>query len=195
MGTTKSIINKASKLEELINSFLNYKDFSDLSDQDKIDAYLLDSVNQSFTSDELWSLKMYRGARYSDIRSLLSGKMNEKTDKDFLKVVEQDIDNIHRFISKNPLKSSKTFYRMIKGDAVSLFKNLKPGSIFEDKSFSSCSLEPQLHFGSFTIKILAKKDSLVAPILNKDEFEYLIQRGSKYAVLSNEENKITVQLL
>jgi hypothetical protein len=181
------------------------KEFEDLSDQDpystsndlyekykneskKIQDYLKDKPE---IED---SVGKYVGSLYKAIRMFLTDK-NEYKKSSYTYAEEKMskiVNNISTLISDNKIDSNLTLYRSVKSS--DFFVNLDKGDIYEDKSFSSTSLQ-KLKFGDFQIKILAKKGSNVANLDNKDEHEYLIDKNSKFRVVNKDEKGITVEIL
>ena len=106
------------------------------------------------------------------------------------------IKEISKFIGDNKIDNNLILNRRVLTGGT-FFTKLKEGDVYEDKSFSSTSLTEQTKFGDFNIKILAKKGSNVANVNNMGEYEYLIDKGSKFRVIEKHKNGmgITVELL
>lgn len=109
--------------------------------------------------------------------------------------VSSSVDKLSKFIEDNKIQEDMVLNRRVRGVGLDFFKSLNKGDIYEDKSFSSTSLKGLGAFGDFNISILAKKGSRVANADNEGEFEYLIDRGSKFRVLDKKEDNIIVELL
>lgn len=174
-----------SVLEESDEGYKWYK-----KEANKIDSYL--DKNPEIET----SVGEYVGSLYKGIRRYLSDKEGYTTpDRGIQRskeYIEQLTQNLSKLISDNKIDQDLTLFRSV--NAVSFFTDLNIGDIYEDKSFSSTSLE-KLAFGEFKIKILAKKGSSVANLSNLEESEFLIDKGSKFRVISGSLNNITVELL
>jgi len=203
--TAKEIKERRDKFKE------KRKEYADMSNKDmfeleefyekggkKIKEYL----QLNFLQEK--SLGMYVEDGFESIREYLTtGKVEEETlsvrGGDF-KVTEESVkmvsDSLSKFIDDNKIQENMSLNRRVKGDkAVNFFKSLGEGDIYEDKSFSSTSLEEIGIFGNFNIEILAKKGSNVANADNSGETEYLIDKNSKYKVLDKTDSGIIVELL
>jgi ADP-ribose pyrophosphatase YjhB (NUDIX family) len=142
------------------------------------------------------SLKQYIGQGYQDIRSLLSDgdKFRKEEMPGTVKAYESAIKEISKFINDNKIEEDISLNRRVYGQS-DFFQKLKKGDVYEDKSFSSTSLKELSNFGSFNIKILAKKGSNVASVNNPGEYEYLIDKGVKFRVLERGHSQMIVELL
>lgn len=118
-----------------------------------------------------------------------------------VKRLETDAKNVHDYIQDNKIDKDIALSRRVQiildpqNPKDNFFTNLRVGDVYQDKSFTSASLIELTHFGTFNIKILCKKGSNVANGYNKIEFEYIINKGSKFKVIETKENGITVELL
>jgi len=146
------------------------------------------------------SILEYTNDAFEEVRQVNSG--NKLKDFVFSKEEINEIsDNLSKFISDNKIKENLSLNRRVSlvGEqnktAKDFFSKLKKGDVYEDASFSSTSILEMSHFGDFNIEILAKKGSSVAPIDNKSELEYLIDKGSKFRVLDTTETGMVVELL
>jgi hypothetical protein len=150
------------------------------------------------------SLDLYVEEGFEDIRKFLStGEVEEKKlslskgndfhiTKGSLKIA---IEKLSKFIDDNKIDKSLCLNRRIKLEKAPFFGKLKEGEIYEDASFSSCSLKEEPIFGEFNIEILVKKDSPVANAGNGSELEYIIDKGSKFRVLKKSDTGMIVELL
>jgi ParB-like chromosome segregation protein Spo0J len=206
-------LNIISK-EDYIKSF---EDFTEedgnslsgrLSDQYKKDSKLVrGKLSLESNKSQLDSINLYMGNGFVDVRSYLIdkdkyvSKQKEiyKGDEDKrIKETENTIANLSSFINDNKIEKDIVLNRMVTDRRSNpFFSTLKEGDVYEDKSFSSTSLKKLFNFGDFNIKILAKKGSNVANIDNPGEFEYIINKESKFRVVEKHENGlgITVELL
>jgi len=201
-------LNILSK-EDYIKQFEDYNDFNKAFDlynpeRKKISRYLDDKKN---TEKEI-SLNTYIGYGFQAIRFYLSDPSTfDKRHKEFVATgkkltsmseeeIKQTSDDLSIIINDNKIDRNLSLNRrVLTGDT--FFAKLKEGDIYEDKSFSSSSLTEQSKFGDFNIKILAKKGSRVANVNNIGEYEYLIDKDSKFRVIEKREDNlgITVELL
>lgn len=189
-----SVVSK----EDYIKSFEDFdenpetnEDYFYKNDSRKSFDYL--EKNEDISS----SLSSYKFDGFLTIREYLSNTDSFSKENEYLvDKLKKDTDNISKFIKDNPLSKNLTLHRRCLSDST-FFTKLKENDIYEDKSFSSTSLQQRAEFGDFHIKILAKSGSRVSNINNKREFEYLIDKGSKFRVIEKHENGlgITVELL
>jgi len=122
-----------------------------------------------------------------------SGKFLTRFENGNIRKMKDASENLSKLISDNKITENLTVFRAIKPNE--FFENLGVGDIYEDKSFSSTSLVELQNFGRFRIKILAKKDSNICNLVNDEEFEYLIDKDSKFRVTGKDSHGITVELL
>lgn len=199
-------LNIVSK-EDYIKQFEDWSDDRDRvievyeKDADKAFLYLDDH-------EEVYSsVRDYMKDGFTNVRSYLTNKekfiekmeyIHGEFSASIIKQVESDVKNLTKFIEDNKVDKDLVLHRMVMDSgSSSFFSKLKEGDIYEDKSFSSSSLFKLTEFGDFHIKILARKGSNVANINNRREFEYLIDKESKFRVIEKHENGlgITVELL
>lgn len=127
---------------------------------------------------------------FRDVRNFLTNPEYKGSD------LSKEVENISKIINENKITKDLILNRrVLTGNT--FFANLKEGDIYEDKSFSSTSLREIDIFGDFNIKILAKSGSRVSNIGNEHEFEYLIDKDSKFRVIEKAKDglSITVELL
>lgn len=206
MVTDERGLNIVSK-EDYIKQF---KDWSD--DRDRVIEVYEKDADKAFLylddHEEVYSsVRDYIQDGFMNVRSYLSNKEKfiEKMEyirgefsASIIKQVESNVKNLTKFIEDNKVDKDLVLHRMVMDSrSSSFFSKLKEGDIYEDKSFSSSSLFKLTEFGDFHIKILARKGSNVASVNNRREFEYLIDKESKFRVIENHENGlgITVELL
>jgi len=173
--------------------------------QDKISNYInTEKGNILFKSVKEYKVegKYYEG-NYQAIRDYLTDKksfietnisksVNYRVN---IKDLDKRIDNISKFIDNNPVNDNIIINRRINTDNCDFFSKLDEGDIYMDKSFVSTSLRELKDWGNFNIKIIAKKGTKLACTYNDREFEFLIQKNSKFKVLAKSKNQITVELL
>lgn len=188
-----------------------FMDFSLMPD------FLLDSFVERYnnipvTDKENKSLANYRDNDYIQINKKLRNE--DKLDKK-----EADtINNISKVIDSSVLSNDIVLWRGLSGSQSLLFinflKSLKPGEIYEEKSFTSTSmLQGQaIKFrdlykdqNNLVIKILAPKGSKALSMQNlggedekimyKDEYEFLLNSNSKFQVIENKNGEMTVKLI
>lgn len=167
------------------------------------DFYKDSSSKIKINDEEKKAIDDYTSNYYRNIRQYLSDietytketKGRVRNIDDNIKIMKGKVESISSFIGKNKIKESISLNRNVKHDGVAFFKGLKEGEVYVDKSFSSTSLVEQKLFGDFNIEILAKKGSNVANIANEKEYEYLIDKGSKFRVLKSSDTGIIVELL
>lgn len=182
-----------NELRKGYNSFIGEKDKSDLTKfyaktQKGSWRYLEDEKNYEIAQ----SVDFYIGEGYEEIRKDLSsgGEKYKKMSGEISKFIE---DNK---ITENVSLNRRVDFTKAGGlKAKALFEGLNEGDIYTDKSFASASLEELDHFGDFNIEILAKKGSPVANLNNPGEYEFLIDKGTKFKVLGKTENGIIVEIV
>ena len=149
---------------------------------------------QEIVSEKETSIKIL-----TDKFSSTESELNESEKK-----IQSNAEQINSLTNQNAelmdqlakIKEDLSLNRRVRGDsAVNFFKSLDKGDVYEDKSFSSTSLHELPQFGEFNIEILAKKGSNVSSVDNSTEYEYLIDKGSKFKVLDKSDTGIIVELL
>jgi len=153
------------------------------------------------------AISFYTSDGYTDIRTYLSNKAeygnkleNGTTCYGYsADAVQKYIDDLSEYITNNKIDRDVVLSRRINvvsnEETSKFFGNLKVGDVYQDKSFTSSSLLELYGFGEFNIKIFAKKGSNAACSVNNNEFEYVIEKGSKFKVIETKNNNITVELL
>lgn len=167
-----------------------YKDFS----LDGAYNFYKETKQFNFTDKEMDSINIYTGSDYPSFRRYLEGKPKEGDE--FCKT---HIENIVKAIDKNRIKEDIVLTRRMSFKSVnSLNKwlNLKEGDIITDNSFTSFSLKHLSFFGDdFSITLLAKKNDPIMNVHNVNEFEFLVQKGTKFKVLKKGLNSIVVEIV
>lgn len=167
-----------------------YKDFS----LDGAYNFYKETKQFNFTDKEMASINIYTGSDYPSFRRYLEGKPKEGDE--FCKT---HIENIVKAIDKNRIKEDIVLTRRMSFKSVnSLNKwlNLKEGDIITDNSFTSFSLKHLSFFGDdFSITLLAKKNDPIMNVHNVNEFEFLVQKGTKFKVLKKGLNSIVVEIV
>ncbi len=208
-------IRKIARDELLKRSFSStkYMDLSLLPDfmlNSFVERY--DNTNEQITVKENESLASYRDFGYASLNKQL--RSQEKLDKKQTKELK-DIDNA---IDKSELQHDIILHRGLNGKDSLLFINylnsLEAGDIYEELSFSSTSLVAgqankfkQLYSSveNVTLKIYASKGQKALcmqnlggadeKIMYNDEYEFLLPRNSKFQIIENKDNIISIKLL
>lgn len=177
-----------------------FEDYSEKNDEEIFERYKDEYSDTGFYLSESENkeidnaLSDYIGDGFVSMRNyLVSGSTGTKVvDEE----CERDSSLLTKFISDNKISKDTVLNRRVM-TGNTFFNSLGVGDIYEDKSFSSTSLQELDQFGDFNIKILAKRGSLVANACNKKEFEYIIDKGSKFRVIEKRKDGlgITVELL
>ena len=185
-----------------------FEDFSNVNVKELDAFYEKDSkksekyLQENFMQEK--ALDVYTEDGYEDIREFLTtGEVEERTTdlkggfqfKINKTTANTVVDSISDFIGKNKITQNTSLNRRVKGDGAKFFKSLSVGDTYADKSFSSTSLKELKTFGDFNIEILAKKGSNVANVVNGSEYEYLMDKDSKFKVLGKSDAGIIVELL
>lgn len=143
---------------------------------------------------ETKALEYYMDMGYDSIRAVNIGKKKDTT-------VEQISSTISSFIDKNPIKDNVVLNRRMSVGNYNI-NNLNQwleanvGDVIEDKSFTSFSLDQISYFGNdIQITLLAKEGDKISNINNDFEYEYLVQKNSKYKVIAKGTNSIVVELV
>lgn len=152
----------------------------------------LSKIKEKSTEDQIEAIDYYvDGGNYA-IRKQLDGRLNNEKVERYINTLTDYIDNPENRISKNtPL------YRCIPYNSVSKeILSLNVGDGFEDKSFSSFSTQRVTDFGQgVQITLLAKKGQKIANLLNDYQNEYLVQKGSKFKIISKGYRSVVVELV
>lgn len=175
---------------------MKYKHFTGQISEDKSEMenyYKEQGKKLKVTDTQFKALKGYMNIDYEAIRDYNYGKGGGTR-------VALMAQSIAEAIDKNPCKENLVLYRRLEArdiNSLNELLNAEVGSIIEDKSFSSFSLQQLNEFGSdFQITLLAKKGDKVANINNTIyEYEYLTQRLSKFKVLAKGLNSIVVEMV
>lgn len=152
----------------------------------------LSKIKEKSTEEQIEAIDYYvDGGNYA-IRKQLDGRLNNEKVERYINTLTDYIDNPENRISKNtPL------YRCIPYNSVSKeILSLNVGDGFEDKSFSSFSTQRVTDFGQgVQITLLAKKGQKIANLLNDYQNEYLVQKGSKFKIISKGYRSVVVELV
>lgn len=175
---------------------MKYKHFTGQISEDKSEMenyYKEQGKKLKVTDTQSKALKGYMNIDYEAIRDYNYGKGGGTR-------VALMAQSIAEAIDKNPCKENLVLYRRLEArdiNSLNELLNAEVGSIIEDKSFGSFSLQQLNEFGSdFQITLLAKKGDKVANINNTIyEYEYLTQRLSKFKVLAKGLNSIVVEMV
>lgn len=202
----QGLLKKRSKLIEDEKSlrkvsFDTYREgYRNLSGQaeekEKTEFYKNEIKKLKITDDEEAALEQYASKSYEYIRDFLTDSKQYEKDYGKDNLIGGTVNNISNFIKNNKIAEDLSLNRRVSSqNSGGFFEKLDIGDVYEDKSFSSSSLSELSHFGDFNIEILAKKGSKVANIDNQGEYEYLIDKNSKFKVLNKNEGGIIVELL
>ena len=152
---------------------------------------------EKYTKEEFQAIQYYTGTGYSSMRKHLMKGQDKNNEQ-----LKKDIDNVASFIKKSPLKENVILSRRIEFDdtkAFGFFQSLKPGDVYEDKSFTSFSLSQREEFGNFQITCLAKKGQKFAAVEKfssaPGESEFVAQKGMKYKVLEVGKNSMVIEVV
>lgn len=159
------------------------------------DSYSKESekIKKSTSEDVRMSIEEYTQVAYHDVRKYCVGE--DVVDKEG---TAKRVENLSEYIEKNKIGKNTLMYRCLKNRDGNIDKllSLKPGMVFEDESFSSYSTEKLRGFGSdLQITLLAKKGNNVANLLNTPESEFLVQRKSRYKVITTGFNSMVVEMV
>lgn len=159
------------------------------------DSYSKESekIEKSTSEDVRASIEEYTQVAYHDVRKYCVGE--DVVDKEG---TAKRVENLSEYIEKNKIGKNTLMYRCLKNRDGNIDKllSLKPGMVFEDESFSSYSTEKLRGFGSdLQITLLAKKGNNVANLLNTSESEFLVQRKSRYKVITTGFNSMVVEMV
>lgn len=200
--------NEILKRELVPQAFMDFSLMPDFL----LDTFVEKYTNVPVTEKENNALSDYRDNDYLQINKKL--RDGEKLDK---KQSEQ-VKAISKVIDSSTLNNDITLWRGLSGSGSLLFinylKSLKPGDIYEEKSFTSTSMVSgqAIKFrdlykdqNNMVVKILAPKGSKALSMQNlgredekimyKDEYEFLLNQNSKFQVVENKNGEMTVKLI
>lgn len=155
------------------------------------------------TEDQLRALGEYMGSTYEAIRDYNYGKDLSESFWTISEIKEFN-NSIAQFVDQNRIEDNLVLNRRmdlresdLNNENMNKWIQAEVGDVLEDKSFSSFSLKQINDFGkSIQVTLLAKKGQAIANINNDiDEYEYLIQKGSKFKVIDRGLNSIVVELV
>lgn len=160
-----------------------------------VDDYSKESqkIEKSVPKNIRTSIEEYTQVAYHDVRKYCMGE--NVSDKEG---VARRVEDLSGYIENNRVNKNTLMYRCLKNrdGNINNLLNLKPGMIFEDESFSSYSTEKLRGFGSdLQITLLAKKGNNVVNLLNTSESEFLVQRKSRYRVITTGFNSMVVEMV
>lgn len=150
-------------------------------------------IEKSVPENIRTSIEEYTQVAYHDVRKYCMGE--DVPDKEG---AARRVEDLSGYIENNRVNKNTLMYRCLKNrdGNINNLLNLKPGMIFEDESFSSYSTEKLRGFGSdLQITLLAKKGNNVANLLNTSESEFLVQRKSRYKVITTGFNSMVVEMV
>lgn len=202
--------------DEVFRRSFNPKKFLDMSLmpdfmlEDYVSRY--DNINSQLTEKEQESIHEYRDNAYF--------RINKKTRRgEVLDEEEEEISqDLEQAINKSGLINDIVLYRGLSSKNSLMFinylKSLDIGDIYEEESFSSTTLlqgaaqkfkDLYSSTNNVVLKIYASKGQKGLCMQNlgseddkelyKDEFEFLLQKQSKFQIIEKEGNTISVKLL
>jgi hypothetical protein len=161
---------------------------------EKIEASLFykADVNKS-NKVEKRALKYYSMIGYEAIRAFNIGEINNAGTGQISSIISSYID-------KHPIEDNLVLNRRMEISSningLNQWIGAEIGDIVEEKSFASFSLSQLSQFGNdLQITLLAKKGDKISNINNDFEYEYLVQKNSKYKVIAKGTNSIVVELV
>lgn len=182
---------KEPVVDDLLYSEYNGVKYQQLT----VDDYSKESqkIEKSVPENIRTSIEEYTQVAYHDVRKYCMGE--DVPDKEG---AARRVEDLSGYIESNRVNKNTLMYRCLKNrdGNINNLLNLKPGMIFEDESFSSYSTEKLRGFGSdLQITLLAKKGNNVANLLNTSESEFLVQRKSRYKVITTGFNSMVVEMV
>lgn len=161
---------------------------------EKIEANLFykADVNKS-NKVEKRALEYYSMTGYEAIRAFNIGEINNAGTGRISSIISSYID-------KHPIEDNLVLNRRMEISSningLNQWIGAEIGDIVEEKSFASFSLSQLSQFGNdLQITLLAKKGDKISNINNDFEYEYLVQKNSKYKVIAKGTNSIVVELV
>ena len=161
---------------------------------EKIEASLFykADVNKS-NKVEKRALEYYSMTGYKAIRAFNIGEINNAGTGQISSIISSYID-------KHPIEDNLVLNRRMEISSningLNQWIGAEIGDIVEEKSFASFSLSQLSQFGNdLQITLLAKKGDKISNINNDFEYEYLVQKNSKYKVIAKGTNSIVVELV
>ena len=174
--------------------------------------------NKSVTYDQAKAVEYYRGAGYEKINDFL--RRGGKTfNTSLMPTLKTFINDLTKTIDQAPtLPAPITTYRGVYGSYADVLGKYTPGTIYQDKGFTSTSLDKEiteifssdrnnqqfLHIeleipagtkGLDMVGFIRQRDPDTNKINNKGEQEWLLPKDSKFEVTANDGKTMKVRLL
>jgi ADP-ribosyltransferase exoenzyme/Phage Mu protein F like protein len=142
------------------------------------------------------ALTEYQGSGFENINKVLRGIQDENMSPGRIENLQKLGDRIERLIDKAPeLQKDLVTYRGYFKEYGDMVRSLKVGQSYEDQSFHSTSLSHQVASGYYftgtgglTIEVLnpaGTEGVMVNTLTGGNEHEWLLQRGTKFEIISN----------
>lgn len=140
-----------------------YKQFKDLSDKerkevrkeyDKDSDLIYEYLTRNPNIEK--SLHFYIGKNYTYVRQYLSDPEKYNNKFHLKEELEEVSKHLSKLIKDNPIQEDLSLHRRVY-TSNGFFTNLKVGDIYEDKSFSSTSMQKLTQFGNFNINICVRR--------------------------------------
>ncbi len=136
------------------------------------------------TSQQKSAMSIYIGNGYDHMNSQLRHGSG---------VISGHAKHLQDFITKCEIPEPITVWRTVKGEYAKILKSiLVDGTKFQDKGFSSTTVDPGFNFkageGAFKFEISVPKGAKGAHVDNFGESEIVFKAGCKYKVLEFDEN-------
>lgn len=160
-----------------------------------------DDVLSELSKDQHSALSYYKDENYFSLNQSL--RKGNTRDKSIIKNIDSSFD-------KSQLKHDIELKRVVGGEVLKFFDNLKEGDIYSDKAYVSTTISSDTvkkfsSNNSVELIIKAKRGRKAIPMHNigdenvkkiyDDEYEFLLPRDSKFKILSKKGNRIEVELI
>lgn len=185
---------EAPKPQRVLRQFKDATEANDYFGNDKTDTSKPFGAWVSSIPDS-WAkaIKTYTSYFYEEMNDWLRGL---KADSEFtsseIKILKQTILDCELALQLGNLPNDILVHREVGRNMLDLYKNA-PNRIFHDEGFTSTSPVKGTHFGSVDVEIVVPAGKgagmWIAPISRyKSENEFLLNRGTKFKVLSIDES-------
>lgn len=196
-GKVSGYDEKMSIANYVANGYLKLRDFLTTKNEKALTSEDIKNIKEYESLNKILEEKHKDLPFFTKQREKLSNKRFKEL-ADIKKNLGLNIDSyfLSKYIGENKVKENIKLYRGIQGSGKSFFSSFNVGDEFEDPSFSSTSLLKLNRFSDdMFLEISVKANSNVANLNNDGEFEYLIDKGSKFRVIEKTKNNIKVELL
>lgn len=172
------------------NNVGDYKTFSNEDDADRFANTQLGRVERFASQSEVNALVDYSGDAYLQInKELRSGRVLNSRDY---------IDAIDRAMARPDAVTKENFTAM-RGFHPDFFAGAKPGDVLIDRGYSSTSINPNHSWYGSAARVLIPKGTrgiyLERITENPGEYEFLLNRGTRFEVVSNKPGNIVVKVI